>query len=105
MSNIAIVESTKKNSIKIIGYAWVICFLIGNNYYAYVPDGLYQDKTGRVIVSPYNGKFIMKKCNSDGSISTYIEDMPVGELKSIDKDYFYRDFIRAKCNLNNIINR
>lgn len=83
--------------LKALFYSWVICFALGNYYYGFAPNGLYQDKDGRVIIAQYNDKYIMKKCQSNGIMATYIADIPDGMLTPVPENYFDRDGLKAKC--------
>lgn len=83
--------------LKTVFYSWVICFALGNYYYGFAPNGLYQDKDGRVIIAQYNDKYIMKKCQSNGIMATYIVDIPDGMLTPVPENYFVRDILKAKC--------
>ncbi|HID8196080.1 TPA: hypothetical protein ACXIGY_001095 [Serratia marcescens] len=83
--------------LKAVFYSWVICFALGNYYYGFAPNGLYQDKDGRVIIAQYNDKYIMKKCQSNGVMATYIVDIPDGMLTPVPENYFVRDVLKAKC--------
>ncbi|MGP2831148.1 hypothetical protein [Serratia marcescens] len=83
--------------LKAVFYSWVICFALGNYYYGFAPNGLYQDKDGRVIIAQYNDKYIMKKCQSNGDMETYIVDIPDGMLTPVPENYFVRDVLKAKC--------
>ncbi|MEL5297881.1 hypothetical protein PTR52_03065 [Serratia nevei] len=83
--------------LKAVFYSWVICFALGNYYYGFAPNGLYQDKDGRVIIAQYNDKYIMKKCQSNGIMATYIVDIPDGMLTPVPENYFVRDILKAKC--------
>ncbi|RYM52530.1 hypothetical protein [Serratia proteamaculans] len=86
--------------LKAVFYSWVICFALGNYYYGFAPNGLYQDKDGRVIIAQYNGKYIMKKCQSNGIMETYIADIPDGILAQVPENYFDREFLKAKCKVH-----
>jgi hypothetical protein len=90
----------RRGLFKAVFYSWVVCFCVGNYYYNFSPDGLYQDKDGRIIIAQYNNKYLMKKCQNDGTMNTYIADIPDGELTPAPKKYFDREFLKAKCNLN-----
>lgn len=83
--------------LKAVFYSWVICFALGNYYYGFAPNGLYQDKDGRVIIAQYNDKYIMKKCQSNGVMATYIVDIPDSMLTPVPENYFVRDVLKAKC--------
>lgn len=83
--------------LKALFYSWVICFALGNYYYGFAPNGLYQDKDGRVIIAQYNDKYIMKKCQSNGVMLTYIADIADGMLTTVPENYFDRDGLKAKC--------
>lgn len=83
--------------LKAVFYSWVICSALGNYYYGFAPNGLYQDKDGRVIIAQYNDKYIMKKCQSNGIMATYIVDIPDGMLTPVPENYFVRDILKAKC--------
>ncbi|MDS0826519.1 hypothetical protein [Serratia marcescens] len=83
--------------LKAVFYSWVICFALGNYYYGFAPNGLYQDEDGRVIIAQYNDKYIMKKCQSHGVMATYIVDIPDGMLTPVPENYFVRDVLKAKC--------
>lgn len=89
----------KRNLFKAVFYSWVICFLLGDYYYSFAPNGLYQDKDGRVIIAQYNDKYIMKKCQSNGVMATYIADIPDDMLTTVPENYFYRDGLKSKCNI------
>ncbi|MFJ7500745.1 hypothetical protein ACIQ2O_13375 [Serratia grimesii] len=86
--------------LKAVFYSWVICFALGNYYYGFAPNGLYQDKDGRVIIAQYNDKYIMKKCQRNGIMETYIADIPDGMLTPIPENYFDREFLKAKCKVH-----
>lgn len=87
----------RQGLLKAVFYSWVICFALGNYYYGFAPNGLYQDKDGRVIIAQYNDKYIMKKCQSNGIMVTYIADIPDGMLTPVPENYFVRDVLKAKC--------
>jgi hypothetical protein len=91
-------ETIQRRAIfKAVFYSWVICFALGNYYYGFAPNGLYQDKDGRVIIAQYNDKYIMKKCQSNGIMATYIADIPDSMLTPVPENYFVRDGLKAKC--------
>lgn len=90
--------------LKAVFYSWVICFALGNYYYGFAPNGLYQDKDGRVIIAQYNDKYIMKQCQSDGTMNTYIADIPDGMLTPVPENYFVRDGLKAKCKVQSTTN-
>ncbi|WP_186371511.1 hypothetical protein, partial [Yersinia alsatica] len=93
-------EAIQRRAIfKAVFYSWVICFALGNYYYDFAPNGLYQDKDGRVIIAQYNDKYIMKKCQSNGIMETYIADIPDGMLTPVPENYFSRDILKAKCSI------
>ncbi|WP_323113025.1 hypothetical protein, partial [Serratia liquefaciens] len=93
-------EAIQRRAIfKAVFYSWVICFALGNYYYGFAPNGLYQDKDGRVIIAQYNDKYIMKQCKSNGIMATYIADIPDGMLTPVPEHYFVRDVLKAKCNI------